>query len=296
MASQGQRFRRRALRRGYKVDEVDAFLDRVEATLDGEPVGAPVASQEVHDVVFRVRFNGYDEWQVDLHLDRVERQLAELEERGGAPAGRGRPTRRMRRPAWARRTGWVRRPDGPPTVGPPAADAAPDRCAAEAGPPAGPIRGARTSPTGPFAGGSDGAREPAPDRMGPPDRMARPVVPSWSCPDAGRTRARPLGPRALPAQAGPPGERFGRYDEPSGAFPVGGYDGPRGGHDGPRGPAARAAPARAAAGGRVRRARRPARPAAARRPRRVGCPPGREASARTTGSTRSRPGGTAEPT
>lgn len=87
MASQGQRFRRKALRRGYKVDEVDAFLDRVEATLAGEPVGTPVTSQDVHDVVFRVRFGGYDEWQVDLHLDRVERQLAELEERGGP--GRG---------------------------------------------------------------------------------------------------------------------------------------------------------------------------------------------------------------
>lgn len=92
MASQGQRFRRRALRRGYKVDEVDAFLDRVEATLAGEPMGAPVASQEVHDVVFRVRFGGYDEWQVDLHLDRVERQLAELEERGGYGRG-GAPDR-----------------------------------------------------------------------------------------------------------------------------------------------------------------------------------------------------------
>jgi DivIVA domain-containing protein len=75
VTSQGQRFRRRALRRGYKVDEVDAFLDRVEATLAGDPIGAPVAAQEVHDVVFRVRFGGYDEWQVDLHLDRVERQL-----------------------------------------------------------------------------------------------------------------------------------------------------------------------------------------------------------------------------
>lgn len=83
MTSQGQRFRRRALRRGYKVDEVDSFLDRVEATLAGEQLGAPVGAQEVHDVVFRVRFGGYDEWQVDLHLDRVERQLAEFEERGG---------------------------------------------------------------------------------------------------------------------------------------------------------------------------------------------------------------------
>ena len=84
MTSSGQRFRRRALRRGYKVDEVDAFLDRVEATLAGDPIGAPVSAQEVHDVVFRVRFGGYDEWQVDLHLDRVERQLADAEERGGA--------------------------------------------------------------------------------------------------------------------------------------------------------------------------------------------------------------------
>ncbi|BCJ54741.1 hypothetical protein Asp14428_62160 [Actinoplanes sp. NBRC 14428] len=86
MTSQGQRFRRRALRRGYKVDEVDSFLDRVEATLAGEQVGAPVGAQEVHDVVFRVRFGGYDEWQVDLHLDRVERQLAEFEDRGGGRA------------------------------------------------------------------------------------------------------------------------------------------------------------------------------------------------------------------
>src|SRR5689334_20453060 len=87
VTSQGQRFRRRALRRGYKVDEVDTFLDRVEATLAGEAVGPPMGAQEVHDVVFRVRFGGYDEWQVDLHLDRVERQLAELEDRSGRPPG-----------------------------------------------------------------------------------------------------------------------------------------------------------------------------------------------------------------
>jgi DivIVA domain-containing protein len=88
VTSQGQRFRRRALRRGYKVDEVDAFLDRVEATLAGDPLGSAVAAQEVHDVVFRVRFGGYDEWQVDLHLDRVERQLADLEDRSGGGFGR----------------------------------------------------------------------------------------------------------------------------------------------------------------------------------------------------------------
>ncbi|MGS2614691.1 DivIVA domain-containing protein [Micromonospora sp. LZ34] len=165
MASQGQRFRRKALRRGYKVDEVDAFLDRVEATLAGQPVGAPVASQEVHDVVFRVRFNGYDEWQVDLHLDRVERQLAELEERGGA-GGRG----------------------GDPRMG---------------------------------------------DRLGPPDRMGPPMRD-----DRGMSPVpQPLPPRPMPAQAGPPpADRYGRYDEPTGAF-TGGYDAPRGGYDAPRGPA-----------------------------------------------------------
>jgi DivIVA domain-containing protein len=84
------------VRRGYKVDEVDSFLDRVEATLNGVP-GAHVSSQEVHDVVFRVRFGGYDEWQVDLHLDRVERQLAEMEDRSKQP-GRGEALRATERP------------------------------------------------------------------------------------------------------------------------------------------------------------------------------------------------------
>ncbi|MFC0508539.1 DivIVA domain-containing protein [Micromonospora costi] len=162
MASQGQRFRRKALRRGYKVDEVDAFLDRVEATLAGQPVGAPVASQEVHDVVFRVRFNGYDEWQVDLHLDRVERQLAELEERGA----RG----------------------GDPRLG---------------------------------------------DRLGPPDRMGPPMRDERGMSPV----PQPLPPRPMPAQAGPPADRYGRYDEPTGAL-AGGYDGPppRGGYEPPRPP------------------------------------------------------------
>jgi len=86
-SSHGQRFRRRAVRRGYKVDEVDQFLDRVEATLNGIPLGIPVTAQDVHEVVFRVRFGGYDEWQVDLHLDRVERQIAELEERSAPSVG-----------------------------------------------------------------------------------------------------------------------------------------------------------------------------------------------------------------
>lgn len=73
-------FRRRALRRGYKADEVDSFLERVSQTVLGAVrPGAEVTSQQVHEIVFRVRFGGYDEWQVDLYLDRLETWLARWE-------------------------------------------------------------------------------------------------------------------------------------------------------------------------------------------------------------------------
>jgi DivIVA domain-containing protein len=83
---QGDRFRRKALRRGYKVDEVDDFLERAEATLGGEPVNPPLTADDIRDVVFRTRFGGYDEWQVDLHLDRLERELEDFAA-GTAPRG-----------------------------------------------------------------------------------------------------------------------------------------------------------------------------------------------------------------
>nr|BFE62758.1 hypothetical protein GCM10020063_072840 [Dactylosporangium thailandense] len=184
--SQGQRFRRRAMRRGYKVDEVDSFLDRVEATLSGDSMGAPVSAQEVHDVVFRVRFGGYDEWQVDLHLDRVERQLAEHEERGsGGGFGRALDSRsgelrmapeRMEPQRMPERMEPQRMPDRmepqrmPDRVGmtPP-----PDRM----GPPPGQDR---MGPPGPdrMGPGPDRMGPPGPDRMGPPpgmDRMGPPM-------------------------------------------------------------------------------------------------------------------------
>ncbi|WP_279582058.1 DivIVA domain-containing protein [Fodinicola feengrottensis] len=95
----GERFRRRALRRGYKVDEVDEFLDRVDSTLMGNPDGPPITSEEeVHNVVFRVRFGGYDEWEVDKHLDRLERQLNELDNQPVAAPARS----ERREPAPAR--------------------------------------------------------------------------------------------------------------------------------------------------------------------------------------------------
>ncbi len=186
MTSQGQRFRRRALRRGYKVDEVDAFLDRVEATLAGDPLGdAPVSAQEVHDVVFRVRFGGYDEWQVDLHLDRVERQLAELEER--APYGGGREQRVPPPPE---------RMPQPERMGPPP-QVRDDRM----GPPPH-VRDDRMMP--PHV--RDDRMMPQPVRD---DRMMPPVGPPPMAPPPMPTRQGP------PVPAGPPGGGFDRYDEPT---------------------------------------------------------------------------------
>ncbi|MCW2566206.1 MAG: Protein piccolo [Mycobacterium sp.] len=89
-AGPGDRFRRRALKRGYKVDEVEEFLERVEDTLSGRARGGAVTADDVREVVFRVRFGGYDEWQVDKHLDRLERQLEDLAE--GVGADEDRPT------------------------------------------------------------------------------------------------------------------------------------------------------------------------------------------------------------
>ncbi len=83
----GQRFKRRALRRGYKADEVDNFLDRVEATLAGEAIADPVGPDEVRDVIFKTRWGGYDEWHVDMELDRLERQLEEFMDDPGSVRG-----------------------------------------------------------------------------------------------------------------------------------------------------------------------------------------------------------------
>ncbi|OLR89980.1 hypothetical protein BJP25_03080 [Actinokineospora bangkokensis] len=66
-------------RRGYHEDQVDAFLDRVEAALDG---GAPITAAEVMQVEFDaaplVR-RGYHEGQVDEFLDLIVEHLEQVE-------------------------------------------------------------------------------------------------------------------------------------------------------------------------------------------------------------------------
>jgi DivIVA domain-containing protein len=210
VTSQGQRFRRRALRRGYKVDEVDSFLDRVEATLAGEQIGAPVGAQEVHDVVFRVRFGGYDEWQVDLHLDRVERQLAELEERGGRVLpdrgmDSGMPNRGMSDRGMPDR-GMPERgmPDrGMPDRGMPDRGM-PDRGMPDRGMPQ-PSMGRGAPPTERIQLPSREDQYAREDQYGREDPYDRPMSPP------------PMAPRpvtSMPAPTNP--DPYGRYDEPTG--------------------------------------------------------------------------------
>jgi DivIVA domain-containing protein len=221
LTSQGQRFRRRALRRGYKVDEVDSFLDRVEATLAGDPIGAPVAAQEVHDVVFRVRFGGYDEWQVDLHLDRVERQLSELEERGGAyprgmearPAERMPPQERMMPERMAPPPPPMREERIPP-LGPP--QPMPGRPGAPMPPPGGgPGYGRYDEPTYAGQGGDYEGFDPG--------RHGKDMTSEIRMPEGGLGGPPPMGPP--PMGGGPMG---GPPPMPMGAPPMGGLGAPAG--------------------------------------------------------------------
>lgn len=69
-------------RRGYDEDEVDDFLDLVEAALAG---ARPMTADEVAAARFgrgSLTKRGYDENQVDDFLDRVAAELAARADRG----------------------------------------------------------------------------------------------------------------------------------------------------------------------------------------------------------------------
>ena|ERR1700757_385011 len=64
-------------KRGYNEDEVDEFLDAIEAALRN-PAGRILTPEEVRNKVFskpRIGHRGYNEDEVDAFLDVVERQL-----------------------------------------------------------------------------------------------------------------------------------------------------------------------------------------------------------------------------
>lgn len=193
------RFRQRSLRRGYKVDEVDAFLDRVEATLNGDRVDPAVKSADIHEVVFHVRFGGYDEWQVDLHLDRLERQLADQEPASDRAPERLAPDRLSDRPSFG-------------------GERLPERTPGGAGNPFG---GPGPSAGGPgFAGAGAGPGGPGPSGTAPSGLPMRPT------------------PERVAYDRGPgPGARDERMMPPAAAGPQGGRPGgPGAGGPGPGGP------------------------------------------------------------
>jgi DivIVA domain-containing protein len=60
------------LRRGYRLDDVDEFLDQVSGALAGD---GTVTVEDVRRVAFRPKRGGYDEGAVDDTLDRVVEAL-----------------------------------------------------------------------------------------------------------------------------------------------------------------------------------------------------------------------------
>ncbi|MGO1049563.1 MULTISPECIES: DivIVA domain-containing protein [unclassified Crossiella] len=71
------------LRRGYDEGEVDAFLDRVEATLLGKD---SVTARDVDEVTFSkppLGRRGYNVDEVDAFLDQVVATLSTLDEATG---------------------------------------------------------------------------------------------------------------------------------------------------------------------------------------------------------------------
>ena len=75
---QGPLFTPVRLREGYNMEQVDDFVDRVMATVNGLPVDRPVTPREIRKVKFTpVRLTeGYDVEEVDNFLDEAEGWLS----------------------------------------------------------------------------------------------------------------------------------------------------------------------------------------------------------------------------
>jgi DivIVA domain-containing protein len=71
------------LRRGYHVDDVDEFVDRVVGALDGTDA---ISVEDVRQVPFRPRRGGYREDAVDDAMDRVVEYLLLVRREGTADA------------------------------------------------------------------------------------------------------------------------------------------------------------------------------------------------------------------
>jgi DivIVA domain-containing protein len=78
------RFSLTRLRPGYVREDVDALIERIEATLGfyGAPAAPPVTAEDVRKARFRTTRlkTGYDEEEVDSALDAYVEQLRQLGE------------------------------------------------------------------------------------------------------------------------------------------------------------------------------------------------------------------------
>lgn len=74
---QAPSFSRVRFQEGYDSEEVDAFVGRILATVNGQPVDVPVTAQDIENVQFTpVRFrDGYDVNEVDIFLETAETWL-----------------------------------------------------------------------------------------------------------------------------------------------------------------------------------------------------------------------------
>lgn len=66
---------------GYRIDQVDAFLERARSTYDQQPPEKPVTSSEIRRTAFAVRRRGYAARFVDAAMDRLEEVFYERERR-----------------------------------------------------------------------------------------------------------------------------------------------------------------------------------------------------------------------
>ena len=83
------------LRRGYERDDVDDFVDRVLAALDGQ---GEVSVEQVRRAPFRPKRGGYREDAVDDAMDRVVEHLMEVRRQAGRRPEPPLPQRAYRQP------------------------------------------------------------------------------------------------------------------------------------------------------------------------------------------------------
>jgi DivIVA domain-containing protein len=91
--------------RGYHEPEVDAFMNRVAATLDGED---DVTADDVHQVAFSkapLSKRGYDHSAVDAFLLLVETTLASYSVAAGGHVAPALEHTHARKPLWRRARG-----------------------------------------------------------------------------------------------------------------------------------------------------------------------------------------------